>query len=687
MKVGRQRTPRAARPRSRRGNSAAPPGCGKGAPSAAEGGSSKSRRVLLDARKRQFLRAALADSLGEADALLIVPPFAGLRHPALGLHLLQACCREAGLRVQILYANFLLAAVLGEEVYGRIGDAPTGSLAGERFFARAAFGGPPLGRRAGRMFDPPWKIPGEADVDLGPPTPRNDTLALDELRQQEPWAGELARAVAAAAAARGYPVVGCTTVFEQTAASVAILRRVKRHNAAIITVLGGANCEGEMGRGLARLGAGIDYVFSGESEVAFPAFLGPALAGTLPAERIIPGQLCRDLDRLPLPDFAEFFQQRRRFLPDSLVPERETVLLYETSRGCWWGEKHHCTFCGLNGEGMAFRQKSPERVLEDLRRLGAYPTRQVSMTDNIMPHRYFQTLLPRLAREAPRLSIFYEQKANLSLGQMVALAQAGVRAIQPGIEALSTSLLERMRKGVSARQNLALLRYARATGIAIAWNLLWGFPGDEAQAYQETLALVPLLHHLPPPEALWHISIDRFSPYFDEPERWGVKNLRPIPDYADFLPKQADVARIAYHFTGEYACGSHRRVDVIERLLAAVARWRGSWSEGKQPGEELRIAEADGAYVLVDTRQVARIHSPRNLTREEAALLLAPHPRPSTPAASQAVEDRLAVMLDGWFVPLAVATPDLIADLAAPMAPQHVAHAWVRPQPALNVLP
>ncbi len=42
-----------------------------------------------------------------ADAVLIVPPFAGLDFPSLGIHLLQAAVR-AGLRVPILYANLLL---------------------------------------------------------------------------------------------------------------------------------------------------------------------------------------------------------------------------------------------------------------------------------------------------------------------------------------------------------------------------------------------------------------------------------------------------------------------------------------------------------------------------------------------------------------------------------------------------
>ena len=29
----------------------------------------------------------------------------------------------------------------------------------------------------------------------------------------------------------------------------------------------------------------------------------------------------------------------------------------ETSRGCWWGERMHCTFCGLNGATMAYPQQ------------------------------------------------------------------------------------------------------------------------------------------------------------------------------------------------------------------------------------------------------------------------------------------------------------------------------------------
>lgn len=621
-------------------------------------------------RDAHSLDKILRESLRDGDAILIVPPFATLRYPSLAVHLLQACCRRAGFRVSVLYANFVLAAILGEKDYGLICEAPMGSFAAERFFARAAFGVPRLGRRARRMFEPPWEIRGEEEIELEPDAGTESFLPLAKLRRLEPLAEGFAEAIARAVAGRDYAIAGCTTIFEQTAASVAILDRVKRLNPKIVTALGGANCEGEMARGLASLDTKIDYFFSGESEGTFPEFVRSVLAGSLPERRIIQGELCRDLDSLPPPAYEEFFEQRERFLPASSLGAAETEMLYETSRGCWWGEKHHCTFCGLNGEGMTFRQKSPERVIRDLRHLASsYPTKKVSMTDNIMPHRYFKTLLPRLAEQRLNLSIFYEQKANLSLAHLVDLHEAGVRSIQPGIEALSSQLLRRMRKGVQARQNLALLRYARAIGMEISWNLLWGFPGDDVSDYEETLKLVPLLHHLPPPEGLWHISLDRFSPYFVNPEAFGVRNLRALASYFDFLPETADVARIAYHFTGEYESGAHDHLEVIQKLWRAVTRWQRSWGQGNGPGEELRVFEKNGEYVLADRRKVARVKGPRILSRDEAAMLLVPRPYTPGPAADRAVEEKLAVVLDGWLAPLAVAETELLAELGGTAQP------------------
>jgi len=64
------------------------------------------------------------------------------------------------------------------------------------------------------------------------------------------------------------------------------------------------------------------------------------------------------------------YEQRDVFTPASRYAAADVLWLpYEGSRGCWWGEKHHCTFCGINGQGMEFRARSADRVIADLRTL------------------------------------------------------------------------------------------------------------------------------------------------------------------------------------------------------------------------------------------------------------------------------------------------------------------------------
>ena len=610
----------------------------------------------------------LSATLPDADVILIVPPFHPVNYPSLAVHLLQACAREAGFRVQVLYANILLASVIGEEAYAEICDVPEGCFAGERFFARCAFGLPRLGHRASQIFDPDWVIGPDKNWKI-----RHDFSCFDcqepitpeQLRHLERHAERYLRGIAMAVSERRYRIVGCSTSFEQTAASVALLNRIKAQRKDIITILGGANCEGEMARGIASLSSSIDYIFSGESEATFVKFVRDSLAGSRPQCRILDGEPCGDMDALPTPTYVEFYEQRKRFLPASKLHGEHTEIPYETSRGCWWGEKHHCTFCGFNEETIGFRQKSPERIIQDLHSLlGTHPTRKVSMTDSIMPYTYFKTLLPRLAGEFPGVTVFYEQRANLSFPQILALKRAGITSIQPGIESLSSRLLRLIKKGVQARQNLLLLRYARSAGIDLQWNLIWGFPGDDAKAYEETLTILPLLHHLQPPCGMVHLSIDRFSPYFSTPAEFGVRNMKPLKGYYDFLPAGADVERIASFFTAEYQCGAHEHVEVIRRLWQETARWRAVWKHaGGAPKEDLRFFPKRGSFELVDTRDLWAKKKSYLLGEREASSLLTARPYSGTTLEAWALQEKLAVIVDGWFAPVAVAETELFLEL------------------------
>jgi ribosomal peptide maturation radical SAM protein 1 len=591
------------------------------------------------------------------DALLVVPPFTFTDYPALGPHLLQACAREAGFAVGILYANLLLAAEIGEANYQVLCSAPLEELLGERFFAAAAYEVPPLGRRAttskNRFRD-------------GRPR-ESSLLDVQTIRRLEAGMGRWLDGLAARILQHDFKVVGCSTTFFQTAASVALLKRLKRRAPHVVTIIGGANCEGEMAEGILSLGAGIDFVFSGESEASFCRFLRDLRSGIRPARSVIRGEPCFNLDALSTPDFTTYYEQRDHLAQNGkLAGNRLNYLPYESSRGCWWGQKHHCTFCGLNGETMAFRAKSPGRVVDELKHLlSKHAASLVFMVDNIMPRSYFSDLLPVLEKELPGLHLFYEQKANLTLGQVVALKKAGVGQIQPGIEALSSALLKRMDKGVSASQNLALLRYARAVELQVNWNLLYDFPGDRLTEYEETLALLPLLHHLSPPVGFSALMIDRFSPYFKSPAKYGISDVRPWPGYAAILPDHADVAKIAYHFDGDYPSAAREHEEIIDRIQDEIREWCRCWTvEGARPTLSVTPLSRD-QFLLLDSRGLSGTSEVTFLTRSQASLVLAGSRQAGLKEGAWALEQKLVVELDGRLVPLATAEPELIDEFEA----------------------
>ncbi len=359
--------------------------------------------------------------MARSEVVIVVPPFAGIDRPALGPHLLQACAKQVGVDVDIIYANLEFAALTGEQVYEAIAYASTSALAGERMFSRAAFGLPAWGRNA----DAAHQVLGEVSANAA-----TEVTFLRSIEHQVPqWCQQIACRLVNA----GYRIVGCSTTFEQTAASAALLRAVKQLDSGIITILGGANCDGPMGEALSSLNPAVDYIFRGESESTFVDFLLLLKTNNRPGERVLTGRPCKSLDDLPIPDFAQFFQQLERLGAN----RTGHWLSCETSRGCWWGEKQHCTFCGLNAEGMAMRHKSADRALAELlyfRQL--YGPMAVCMTDNIMPHQYFESFLSRLSEQIPNSRLFYEVKANLQLAQVQSLVKSGVRVVQPGIESL-----------------------------------------------------------------------------------------------------------------------------------------------------------------------------------------------------------------------------------------------------------
>src|SRR5215217_4070422 len=83
---------------------------------------------------------SISHTLRNADILLLVPPFASVNRPSLGVHILQACGRKQGYTIDILYTNLILARLIGQDRYQKLCTSGSEMLVGERFFAGIAYG-------------------------------------------------------------------------------------------------------------------------------------------------------------------------------------------------------------------------------------------------------------------------------------------------------------------------------------------------------------------------------------------------------------------------------------------------------------------------------------------------------------------------------------------------------------------
>lgn len=545
---------------------------------------------MAEITQKQQARTAF-DHNFEKQVLLINMPFGPLLQPSIGLGLLKAGLTCRGINSKILYFTLKFAQLIGITSYETIshGHPAVYDLLGEWIFSGALFNTDDANveayindvlrghSSAHQAAHKDWLKPVSDDFIQDVIAIRNQVDAfldecLEEIINYNPC------------------VVAFTSTFQQHVAALSLAKRLKARAKETFIILGGANCEGVMGAEVIRQFPFVDATISGEGDIVFPELVQwvlehksiDELQGVFTRENIhaffLKGRypnapLISNMDALPFPDYDDFFQQFKTGLgvDENLKPQ----LLFESSRGCWWGEKNQCTFCGLNGNSMAYRSKSAERSLNELLHLvNQYPNCSVRVVDNILDMKYFQDFIPELAVRQLDIGLFYEVKANLRKEQVRMLRDAGIEGIQPGIESLNSHVLALMRKGVTGIQNIQLLKWCKEFGVYPSWYLLWGFPQELPEDYAQMAKMIPLLTHLQPPEAGVNIRLDRFSPHLEQAEHYGFVNVQPYPSYHYIYPFATEVvSNLAYFFTFEY----NQPQDIANYTLPVaeqIARWQ-----------------------------------------------------------------------------------------------------------------
>jgi ribosomal peptide maturation radical SAM protein 1 len=335
-------------------------------------------------------------------------------------------------------------------------------------------------------------------------------------------------------------MVGFTCMFDQTIASLALAKLIKAYNPNIFIVLGGYAVEGTIGEQLIKSFSFIDCVVFGKGE-----YLIEDLAKASVERKFLTNiaNICYrkqdniiysnettdkiDINKSPCPNYDDFLLDIDNLSTNNQVDIIWRLIPIITSQGCWWGEKNHCIFCGINEKTIQYSYKKPEIVLSEIIELSEkYNLSTFLLCDYILPYSYYNTLLPELAKiNATRTTPFTfscEIKANVKEEYFYNFRKAGIKEVQPGVESFSTNVLKKINKGVTAIQNIYCLILGIKYGININYNILFGFPNDEIMDYDEMLKTIPMLYHLHPPATFSQVAITKDSPLQLQGEKYGL---------------------------------------------------------------------------------------------------------------------------------------------------------------------
>lgn len=561
------------------------------------------------------------------DIVLVTMPKADVERPSIALGLLKAILARHGITSRVLYGNLRFLEYFGPHAYRMLGFARPEEALVDWLFSPVAFPeyAPPVEPYLDALCSQNIMF---RKAERGPLVER-----LLDLRQRSrefvDWLAETVLNLKPR-------IVGCTSTFQQHVASLALLRRLRELDPQIVTMIGGANCESIMGRTTHQNFPWVDYVASGESD-GYIADLcrkvlnhGRALAVADLPEGVfgpvhreagyphaaygdgVPRAVTLSMEGMPTPDYDDYYKEldgslyARHIVPGTPI---------EAARGCWWGAKHHCTFCGLNGHGMSYRSKRAESVLTELDTLHErYGTTRFEVVDNIIEMDYFESLLPVLADSERDYSFFFETKANLKKSQIALMSRAGVRWIQPGIEALHSDVLKLIRKGVTAIRNVQLLKWCQQYGIRVGWNMIAGFPGEEDAWYAEIATWLPVIDHLQPCSIV-ALRYDRFSPYFNDALAFGLE-LDPVQFYRFAYPLAPERLKDQVYFFEDRSTtvpvylkeGPIPGRPGLEAVRDIVTGWVDGW---KQKVPRLQARRQGECLDITDTRACAPVPSLR----------------------------------------------------------------------------
>ena len=415
-----------------------------------------------------------------------------------------------------------------------------------------------------------------------------------------------------------FQLAGFSVSLCQLTSALYFIKRIKQKYPKLIIAIGGSTFTGSATPQFFDQFTEVDLVVTGEGELPFSQLVGylksagnlskiPAIEGIATPETVKTNgapmrfQQMKNLKDLPPPDYDDYFKLLQSLAPrNSFFP----TLPAETSRGCWWqrsssaSKSSGCAFCNLNLQWEGYRSKDPGQVAGEIDYLTAkYQTLAVSIVDNVLPKRASKEIFKKLIGLKKDLRMFSEIRATTARSELDLMAQAGMQEVQIGIEALSTSLLAKLRKGTTAIQNLEIMRDCEALGLANYSNLILHFPGSDEQDVTQTLwSLEFALPYRPLKAVGFWLGLG--SPVWKNPGAYGIKSVFNHPNWGCLFPSKilASMRFMIQAYRGDL--GYQKKIwRPVEK---AMKQWQQTYTEQNcRPERSSSLNFRDGREFLI----------------------------------------------------------------------------------------
>lgn len=571
---------------------------------------------------------------------LINMPFAEVSLPSIGLTQIQTVLREKyndNIEVEILYLNHDFTQFLGMRNYrGIVNDTDRKKIIAETEFADNGLGD--------------WFFRGVAFPELEDNTeayfgryyPRNtDTkeLLIERRQHLDNYLDEMIDKYNILDA----DMLAFTSMVQQQVANIAMIKKIKSRKKDIITSMGGVNCEYPAGLITVKNIEEVDYVFSGLGLISVPSLVGCLLNNDLEGASRINGVYSkanlqallkleegdprlygdeRDINEVVKLDYTSFL--------DSIEEKCEgfnPILTFETSRGCWWGEKSVCAFCTLNRLNTMQRKMDPDKAIDYLESIFKYADRCDFFigVDSVIPLNYFKEVFTKV-KVPDDIHIYYGSRVNFTEEQLRIMADKNINMVLVGIESLCTDNLKIMRKGATMFDNIRFLMNCRKHGIVALWNFLMAVPGEDIEVYSRYQKLIPIMQHLMPPSAVWPVTIQKHSLYSKRREEYGLELVPDIELLQYLYPyDEEDLQKIAYYYdvVNKEDLYSPLKIKRIIKTQELIAEWKKAWQQGEDKiVPNLYLEQKYEKYYIYDSRNNSEIWHEIDVCQKELLNLL-----------------------------------------------------------------